>query len=97
MKPARDFWCEACSSPAKLPADADTIPRCPHCRRDNTLVLVSAPDGTPVTPGVAAAAFAAMRRQIDAETDPSAPGDAEQMHVGLSPTTTAATDSPSPP
>jgi hypothetical protein len=67
MKPSRDFWCEACESACKLPADTDSIPPCPNCFRKNSLVLVNAPDGSPVTPQIAAKLFHEMRKQISAD------------------------------
>jgi hypothetical protein len=63
MKPILDFFCEKCEAAVHLRADANSIPRCPHCRRDS-LVLVNAPDGAPVTPAVARRAFLAMRQVV---------------------------------
>ena len=67
MKAYRQFFCELCSGSARLRADADSIPPCPHCHRRDTLVLVNAPSGAPVTPEVARKAFAAMREAITVE------------------------------
>jgi hypothetical protein len=64
MKPTLHFFCEKCEESVHLRADADSIPPCPHCRRDS-LVLVNTPNGAPVTAETAAAAFAAMRRAVE--------------------------------
>jgi hypothetical protein len=63
MKPALQFFCEKCDEAVSLRADAESIPRCPHCHRDG-FVLVNTPAGAPVTPEVARAAFAAMHQII---------------------------------
>jgi DNA-directed RNA polymerase subunit RPC12/RpoP len=64
MKPTLHFFCEKCEESFSLRVDADSFPRCPHCRR-YSLVLVKSPGGAPVTPDVARRAFAAMHQAIE--------------------------------
>ena len=61
---ARAYFCETCQEVFWLRGEVDSRMPCPSCRRPSLVLVENPATGLPVTPDVAARAFAAMRQAI---------------------------------